>query len=128
MTRIERGFAILLLLSDGSLIAATDLARRFEVSVRTIYRDVEMLSATGVPVYAERGASGGYRLLEGFFMPPVSFNRGEALAMLLALAVARALKVPPFAAGLEGAQPKLVAAVPNHLRPPPPETPRPVRF
>jgi len=128
MTRIERGFAILLLLSDGSLIAATDLARRFEVSVRTIYRDVEMLSATGVPVYAERGASGGYRLLEGFFMPPVSFNRGEAVAVLLALALARALKVPPFAAALESAERKLVAALPSHLRPLLAETRRLIGF
>jgi len=128
MTRIERGFAILLLLSDGSLIAATDLARRFEVSVRTIYRDVEMLSATGVPVYAERGASGGYRLLEGFFMPPISFNRGESVAVLLALALARALKVPPFAAALEGAERKLVAALPGHLRPLLAETRRLIGF
>ena len=128
MTRIERGFAILLLLSDGSLIAATDLARRFEVSVRTIYRDVEMLSATGVPVYAERGASGGYRLLEGFFMPPISFNRGESVAVLLALALARALKVPPFAAALESAERKLVAALPSHLRPLLAETRRLIGF
>jgi predicted DNA-binding transcriptional regulator YafY len=128
MTRIERGFAILLLLSDGSLIAATELARRFEVSVRTIYRDIEMLSATGVPVYAERGASGGYRLLEGFFMPPVSFNRGEAVAVLLALALARALKVPPFAGALESAERKLVAALPSHLRPLLAETRRLIGF
>src|SRR5258707_9729172 len=100
MTRIERGFAILLLLSDGSLIAATDLARRFEVSVRTIYRDVEMLSATGVPVYAERGASGGYRPLEGFFMPPVSFIRREAVALPPAPALAPPPNGPPFPASL----------------------------
>src|SRR6266446_5309456 len=75
MTRIERGVAILLLLSDGSTLTASALARRFEVAVRTIYRDIEMLSATGVPVYAERGVRGGYRLLEGFFLPPVSFKR-----------------------------------------------------
>jgi predicted DNA-binding transcriptional regulator YafY len=128
MTRIERGFAILLLLSDGSTVTASALARRFEVSVRTIYRDVEMLSATGVPVYAERGTSGGYRLLEGFFMPPVSFNRGETVAMLLSLAVARALKVPPFAAALESAERKLVAALPRHLRPLLAETRRLIGF
>jgi len=128
MTRIERGFAILLLLSDGSTVTASALARRFEVSVRTIYRDVEMLSATGVPVYAERGTSGGYRLLEGFFMPPVSFNRGETVAMLLGLAVARALKVPPFAAALESAERKLVAALPRHLRPLLAETRRLIGF
>src|SRR5260370_40708751 len=98
MTRIERGFAILLLLSDGSLIAATDLARRFEVSVRTIYRDVEMLSATGVPVYAARGASGGYPPVQCFFLPPGSVNRDAHIAPLPAPALAPALTSPPFAA------------------------------
>jgi predicted DNA-binding transcriptional regulator YafY len=128
MTRIERGFAILLLLSDGSTIAAGALARRFEVSVRTIYRDVEMLSATGVPIYAERGVQGGYRLLEGFFLPPVSFNRGETVAMLLSLALVRGLKVPPFAAALDSTERKLVAAMPRHLRPLLAETRRLIGF
>jgi predicted DNA-binding transcriptional regulator YafY len=128
MTRIERGFAILLLLSDGSMITAGALARRFEVTVRTIYRDIEMLSATGVPVYAERGVLGGYRLLEGFFMPPVSFNRGETVAMLLSLALVRGLKVPPFAAALDSVERKLVAALPRHLRPLLAETRRLIGF
>jgi predicted DNA-binding transcriptional regulator YafY len=128
MTRIERAFAILLLLSDGSLITATDLARRFEVSVRTIYRDVEMLSLTGVPVYAERGAQGGYRMLEGYFLPPISFSRAETVAMLLSLALARGLKVPPFAAELESAERKLVAALPARLKPLLTETRRLVGF
>jgi predicted DNA-binding transcriptional regulator YafY len=128
MTRIERGFAILLLLSDGSTITAGALARRFEVTVRTIYRDIEMLSATGVPVYAERGVQGGYRLLEGFFLPPVSFNRGETVAMLLSLALVRGLKVPPFAAALDSAERKLVAALPRHLRPLLAETRRLIGF
>jgi predicted DNA-binding transcriptional regulator YafY len=128
MTRIERGFAILLLLSDGSTVTAGALARRFEVTVRTIYRDIEMLSATGVPVYAERGVQGGYRLLEGFFLPPVSFNRGETVAMLLSLALVRGLKVPPFAAALDSAERKLVAALPRHLRPLLAETRRLIGF
>jgi predicted DNA-binding transcriptional regulator YafY len=128
MTRIERGFAILLLLSDGSTITAGTLARRFEVTVRTIYRDIEMLSETGVPVYAERGVQGGYRLLEGFFLPPVSFNRGETVAMLLSLALVRGLKVPPFAAALDSAERKLVAALPRHLRPLLAETRRLIGF
>ncbi len=117
MTRIERAFGILLLLSDRRSVTAPELARRFEVSVRTIYRDVEMLSATGVPVYAERGAGGGYRLLEGYFLPPVTFTRGETVAALVGLALARGLRVPPFAGELETAQRKLVAALPARLRP-----------
>jgi len=128
MTRIERAFAILLLLGDGSTLTAGALAERFEVSVRTIYRDVEMLSATGVPIYAERGAAGGYRLLEGFFLPPIAFARDEAVALLLGLALARGLKVPPFAAELDGAEKKLVAALPKHLRPLLAETRRLIGF
>jgi predicted DNA-binding transcriptional regulator YafY len=117
MTRIERAFGILLLLSDGSTVTATDLARRFEVSVRTIYRDVEMLSLTGVPVYAERGAQGGYRLLDGYFLPPIAFTRDEIVAVLLGLALSRGLKVTPFAAALDSAERKLVAVLPGRLRP-----------
>ena len=116
MTRIERGFAILLLLSDGRLVTAPELAERFEVSVRTIYRDMEMLSASGVPVYAERGVEGGYRLMEGFFLPPVSFSRDEAVAVLMGLALARGLRVPPFPEKLESAEQKLVSVLPERMR------------
>ena len=116
MTRIERGFAILLILSDGRLVTAPELAERFEVSVRTIYRDMEMLSATGVPVYAERGVEGGFRLMEGFFLPPVSFARDEVVAVLMGLALARGLRVPPFPDKLESAEQKLVAVLPERMR------------
>lgn len=116
MTRIERAFGILLLLSGGGMVTAPDLARRFEVSVRTIYRDVEMLSATGIPVYAERGTTGGYRLHEGFFLPPVGFSRSEAVVALLGLALIGSLKVPVFEADLQTAERKLVAAMPSRLR------------
>jgi predicted DNA-binding transcriptional regulator YafY len=116
MTRIERAFAILLLLSDGRLVTAPDLAERFEVSVRTIYRDMEMLSASGVPVYAERSVEGGYRLLEGFFLPPVAFGREEAVAVLLSLALARGPRVPPMPDKLDSAERKLVAVLPERLK------------
>jgi predicted DNA-binding transcriptional regulator YafY len=116
MTRIERAFAILLLLSDGSLVTAPDLAERFEVSVRTIYRDMDMLSASGVPVYAERGVEGGYRLLEGFFLPPVAFGREEAVAVLLSLTLARGLRVPPMPDKLDSAERKLVAVLPERMK------------
>lgn len=128
MTRIERAFAILLILSGGGTVTAASLAARFEVSVRTIYRDVEMLSATGVPLYAERGAAGGYRLLDGYFLPPVAFTRDEAMAGLLALALAQGMKAPPFPTALEAAARKLAAALPPRLRPLARETERLVGF
>ena len=64
MNRLDRGLGILLVLRDGKAISATELSRRFEVSTRTIYRDIETLSSLGVPVYAEMGRAGGFRLVE----------------------------------------------------------------
>jgi predicted DNA-binding transcriptional regulator YafY len=63
MGRFERALGILLHLRSGKEVSAFDLAQHFGVSRRTIYRDMEMLSALGVPVYAERGHAGGFRLL-----------------------------------------------------------------
>ncbi len=98
MNRFDRALAILLLLRSGKTLSATDLARRFEVSTRTIYRDIETLSAVGVPVYAEMGRDGGFRLLPGYFLPPVMFSVGEAISLLLGLTLLRSLRATPFAA------------------------------
>ena len=87
MTRLERALGILLQLSGGTLVTAPDLAGRFEVSVRTIYRDIELLSALGVPVHAERGVAGGFRLAEGYFLPPVALNRAEAVSSCVVFAM-----------------------------------------
>src|SRR4051794_10607542 len=116
MNRFDRALAILLLLRSGKTLSATDLARRFEVSTRTIYRDIETLSAVGVPVYAEMGRAGGFRLLPGYFLPPVMFTTGEAVSLLLGMALLRSLRATPYAADLEHAEQKLLAAVPDHLR------------
>src|SRR5690349_18832705 len=116
MNRFDRALGILLLLRSGASLSATDLARHFEVSTRTIYRDVEALSQVGVPVYAERGREGGFRLMEGYFLPPVMFTRQEAVSLLLAVTMLRSLRARPFAAGLETAEEKLLAAVPAPLR------------
>lgn len=116
MNRFDRALAILLLLRGGKTLSATDLARHFEVSARTIYRDVETLSAVGVPIYAEMGRAGGFRLLAGYFLPPVMFTTTEAVSLLLGLTLLRSLRATPFAADLESAEQKLLAAVPEHLR------------
>jgi predicted DNA-binding transcriptional regulator YafY len=116
MNRFDRALGILLLLRSGSSRSAADLARHFEVSPRTIYRDVETLSLVGVPVYAERGREGGFRLVEGYFLPPVMFTRTEAVSLLLAVTMLRSLRTRPFSAELETAEEKLLAAVPKSLR------------
>ena len=67
MNRTDRLLGILLELQARGVLRAEDLARRFEVSLRTVYRDVQALSETGVPVVAIPGQ--GYRLMEGYFLP-----------------------------------------------------------
>jgi predicted DNA-binding transcriptional regulator YafY len=116
MNRLDRALGILLLLRGGKTLSATELSRRFEVSTRTVYRDVEMLAAVGVPIYAEIGRTGGFRLVEGYFLPPVMFSVGEAVSLLLGLTLLRRLRARPFAAELETSEQKLLAAVPDQLR------------
>ncbi len=116
MNRLDRALGILLLLRSGQSLSAAALAERFEVSTRTIYRDVETLSLVGVPVYAEMGRGGGFRLGEGYFLPPVMLSVGEAISLVLGLTLLRQLRAKPFAPELESAAHKLVAAVPERIR------------
>jgi predicted DNA-binding transcriptional regulator YafY len=116
MNRLDRALGILLVLRNGKAVSASDLARRFEVSTRTIYRDIEALSSLGVPVYAEMGRAGGFRLVEGYFLPPVMFSVREAISLVLGLSLLRNLRASPFAAERETGAQKLLAAMPDQLR------------
>jgi predicted DNA-binding transcriptional regulator YafY len=115
MRRTDRLLGMMLKLRSGRVVPATELAKQFEVSQRTVYRDMEALSALGVPVYAEQGRRGGFRLLEGYFLPAISFTQAEAVSVLLGLAVLGRMRSRPFAAGLETAAAKLLAAMPRNL-------------
>ena len=105
---------VLLLQSRGTLTAA-ELASELEVSERTIYRDVLALSAAGVPVYAEQGRAGGYRLVGGYRTRLTGLNRDEAEALFLA-----GLPGPARDMGLDepvqSARRKVLAALPPALR------------
>jgi predicted DNA-binding transcriptional regulator YafY len=81
MNRIDRLFAILLKLRSKSPVTSQELAGHFEVSQRTIYRDIAALSEMGVPIVAQPGE--GYTLMEGFYLPPLVFTRSEATALFL---------------------------------------------
>ena len=116
MNRFDRALALLFLLRSGQTHSASALAQRFGVSPRTIYRDIETLAAVGVPVYAEAGRAGGFRLVEGYFLPPITFSVGEAISLLTGLALLGRLRVRPFGADLEAAGHKLLAALPDHRR------------
>lgn len=116
MKELDRILGILLMLQSQRRIPARRLAERFEVSTRTIYRDLQTMSLLGIPVYAERGRGGGVRLLGGYFLPPLMFSRSEAIALLLGTIMLRALRSVPFQPDADTASQKLLAALPDELR------------
>lgn len=80
--RLSRLTAILTQLQTRRLITATFLAGKFNVSVRTIYRDIRALEQSGVPILTEEGK--GYSLMDGYRLPPVTFTESEANALITA--------------------------------------------
>jgi predicted DNA-binding transcriptional regulator YafY len=80
--RFDRIIAILIQLQSRKVVRAQDLAERFDVSLRTIYRDIRSLESAGVPISSEIGV--GYSLVDGYRLPPVMFSREEALSFVTA--------------------------------------------
>ena len=89
--------------------SARQLAGRYEVSTRTIERDILALQESGVPVYAVTGRRGGYVVDKAQTLPPLNFTAAEMVAMAVSLAGAEAT---PFAAALRSALRKVLAAAP----------------
>lgn len=80
--RLPRLTAILTQLQTKRLLTAPELAKKFSVSIRTIYRDIKALEQSGVPILTEEGK--GYTLMEGYRIPPVMFTENQANALILA--------------------------------------------
>ncbi len=81
MNRIDRLFGVLTLLQAKKYVTAETIAEKFRISIRTVYRDIRALCEQGIPVSFEPAM--GYFLVQGFFLPPVSFSAEEANALLL---------------------------------------------
>ncbi|HEY1017249.1 MAG TPA: WYL domain-containing protein [Herpetosiphonaceae bacterium] len=113
--RADRLLAILLLLQAHRQLTAGELARRLEVSDRTIHRDMEALCAAGVPVYAERGQGGGWFLAEEYRMQLPSLSAGELQALAL-IKPRRLLDDLGLRQAAESALAKLLAALPAAAR------------
>ena len=99
-------------LQRGHPLTAGELAQRLEVSVRTIFRDIDALSSMGVPVYSEAGRGGGIRLVEGYTSDLTGLSPGEAEALAL-VASPSAMGVSDLAMPAHSALDKLAAAVPS---------------
>lgn len=114
MNRIDRLFGILLRLQRHRRIRAIDLARHFEVSERTIYRDIAALCAIGVPIISLPNT--GYELPAGFSLPPLFFTIGEARALAVALQLLLAQTTGATSQDAASAGTKIAAILPRDMR------------
>jgi predicted DNA-binding transcriptional regulator YafY len=104
------------LLQSRSRLSGSELADRLQVDRRTVRRYVRALQDLGVPVEAESGRYGGYRLRPGYKLPPLMFNEEEALALILGLLASRGAGVLDAAPAVEGALAKIDRVLPDRLR------------
>ncbi len=114
MNRTDRLVAILLELQAKQSLRAEDLAQHFEVSVRTVYRDLEALSETGVPLVATPGK--GYRLMDGYFLPPLAFSASEAALLVLGGELIKQRVDAELRSSAETALAKLESVLPKERR------------
>ncbi|AZS16412.1 helix-turn-helix transcriptional regulator [Paenibacillus lutimineralis] len=113
MKRMDRMMAIVLALQHQTETAQS-LADKLEVSKRTILRDVQALSEIGVPIYAVSGPGGGYRLMEGYRLPPLQLDTEEALVLLLALDGMMKYSDSPFQQARWTVRDKICSVLPEH--------------
>lgn len=117
MRRTDRLFDLIQILRDGRLHTARDMAERVEVSVRTLWRDMASLQASGLPVDGERGV--GYILRETIDLPPLSLTPDEIEALRLGAALVARGADPSLARAAQMLRAKVESVLPDRLRLPP---------
>lgn len=114
MRRADRLFQIVQILRRGHVITAKDIATELEVSDRTVYRDLQDLSARGVPLRAEPGL--GYQLEKGFDIPPLMFNNDELESLVIAARMLEAWADPQTRSQVKSALEKIEQVLPDSLK------------
>ncbi|TLD71766.1 YafY family transcriptional regulator [Phragmitibacter flavus] len=114
MNRIDRLTGMILLLQGQRVITAEQVAAHFEISVRTVYRDLAALGEAGVPIVAEAGV--GYSLMKGYHVPPVMFTEDEAAALFLSGEVTEQVADESLRGALRSALLKVKSVMPRERR------------
>jgi predicted DNA-binding transcriptional regulator YafY len=116
VNRIDRLTAIILLLQGGRRTAG-EIARRFEVSKRTVFRDIEALCEMGIPIVTEVGVNGGYSLMPDYSLTPLQLTFHETVLLRLALSSISELAQTPFQQERESLLAKIQALIPDQHKP-----------
>ena len=111
-----RVLTVLELLQSHGRMTGAELARRLEVNIRTVRDYIEMLLDLGIPVEAERGRYGAYRLRPGYKLPPLIFTEEESLALTLSLVIAREQGLVQTSPAFEGVLAKVMRVLPETTR------------
>jgi predicted DNA-binding transcriptional regulator YafY len=114
VNRIDRLLGVILLLQSRRVVTAEQIAARFEISVRTVYRDLSALSEIGVPIAAEAGV--GYSLLRGYHLPPLMFSEAEASALFIGSEMVKEFADRSLAGPTDSALLKIRAVLPREQR------------
>lgn len=114
MNRIDRLVGIVLMLQAKKVVRAQDIAERFEISLRTVYRDVRALEEAGLPLSAEAGS--GYSLVEGYHVPPVMFTQDEAAALYIGAELVAHLTDESLRKNIESALMKVRSVLPEERK------------
>lgn len=107
MKKSERHQMIIMLLKQNTRMSARDLADHLEVSLRTIYRDIDSLSQMEVPIIAYEGLNGGYEINPSYFIPTIKLSDKEILILMLLLKASRKLSIPDFSESINVLDAKL---------------------